>query len=612
MSFINHIEHSVAGYLNDQYQLEIEPASVLINKTKPEFEGSYTIVLFAYVKVAKKSPELLGQEMGEYLVKKLDFVDKFNVVKGFLNLSFTNTFWIDQLRSVNETPNYGKKIEARGKAMVEFSSPNTNKPLHLGHIRNILLGWACSQILHEVGYDIVKTQIVNDRGIAICKSMLAWKLYGEGSTPPTAGVKSDHFVGKYYVLFNQKLKEEYNEWQTSDDGKSLMRSNLKPGQKEEDFWKNYKNDYFNEHSRLGHLSKEMLLQWEDRDENTIALWSKMNDWVYEGFASTYDALGVDFDQLYYESETYLLGKDYIRQGLDNGTVYAKEDGSIWIDLEEEGLGQKILLRSDGTSVYMTQDIGTAHIRYEEHHMDTMVYVVGDEQDYHFQALFAILKRFNAPFAERLFHLSYGMVDLPTGKMKSREGTVVDADDLIQEVIDEARESAKERGEVQNLNAEEQEEIYKILGLGALKYFILRVQAKKRMVFDPKESLDMQGQTGPYIQNAYVRILSILNKNVNDLRDIREYEPLDIEKQIIQELIAYPDILEMAARELDPSLVANYCYQLAKLFHRYYHDVRILGAESDNARNFRLTLALNVSKVLKRAMHLIGIEMPNKM
>jgi arginyl-tRNA synthetase len=486
--------------------------------------------------------------------------------------------------------------------------------LHLGHVRNILLGWSCSKILEAAGNEVIKVQIVNDRGIAICKSMLAWQEYGNGATPESTGIKSDHFVGEYYVLFEKKFKAEYIQWQSSKVGQEVYHQQSKDNESQDSFFKRYKNEYFNSFSILGRKAKNMLLLWEAEDTSTRALWNRMNGWVYAGFDKTYEALRVEFDQLYFESETYLLGKKSIEFGLDKKLFYRADDGSVWIDLEEEGYDQKILLRSDGTSVYMTQDIGTAMQRYKDHQPESMVYVVADEQDYHFKVLFEILKKLDQPYANKLHHLSYGMVELPDGKMKSREGTVVDADDLIAEVIREARQSAEERGDLPGETPEEQSSIVKKIALGAIKFFILKVTPKKRMIFNPSDSLDMQGQTGPYIQNAYVRIRSILRRvEYNEaLSNNWEYAISNDEKEIIKQLAEYPSIISESANNYDPSSLANYNYQLAKSFHKFYHDYRIIGAETEGAKSFRLLLINCVAKVLKSSMELLGIEMPERM
>ncbi|HRX29238.1 MAG TPA: arginine--tRNA ligase [Saprospiraceae bacterium] len=592
------------------YGVDIDDSTVIVNQTKPEFEGEFTLVMFPYSKQLSKAPQVIGNEVGSAF-KSIAYIDDFNVVQGFLNLKMSNEFWIEQIHENHLTIENAN--DSSRKIMVEFASPNTNKPLHLGHIRNILLGWSVSQILEKAGYEVVKTQIINDRGIAICKSMLAWQLYGEGKTPSSTDIKGDHFVGDFYVLFENKFQEEYKNWQNSSEAESLYLDNKKKEESQEVYFKGFKNDYFNQYSQLGSQAKQMLLDWESGNESVVSLWKMMNGWVYEGFEETYRRLGVEFDKLYYESDTYLLGKKVVNDGLEAGVFYKNEDGSVWIDLEDAGMDQKIVLRSDGTSVYITQDIGTAMQRYQDYKMDEMVYVVADEQDYHFQVLFETLKRLNQPYANGLHHLNYGMVDLPSGRMKSREGTVVDADDLMNEVIAEAKANTDERGELSELSAIEKTNIVEKIGLGALKYHIIKVNPKKRMIFDPAESLDMHGQTGPYIQNAFVRIQSILRKvEVKNSNDFADYLVLDIEKELVQLIMDFPFVLQNAAERLDPSEIANYSFNLAKHFHRYYHEVRILKAESESAFNFRILLCQKIAESIEESMKLLGIEMPERM
>ena len=586
----------------------------IVSSTRKEFTGDYTIVVFPYVKLMKSKPEDVAQKIGNHLVESSELIHDFNVVKGFLNLQLNEDNWVSDLLDIHSRPDFGAFPPNGQKFMVEFSSPNTNKPLHLGHVRNILLGWSACQLLREAGYEVIKTQIVNDRGIAICKSMLAWELFGNGATPASSDIKGDHFVGRYYVLFEQKFQEEYQAWQISNDGQSVYETKKEGGETESVFFKRYKNVYFNSKSHLGAQARNMLQQWENGDSATIAIWRKMNQWVYEGFDATYKELGVDFDKIYHESETYLKGKEIVEEGLSLGIFKKEPDGSVWADLTDINMDKKIILRSDGTAVYITQDLGTAQLRYEDFRMDKAVYVVADEQDYHFQVLFELLKRLKRPFADGLYHLNYGMVDLPTGKMKSREGTVVDADDLIQDVIQEARQSAVERGELDGLNETEKEAIYNKVGMAALKYFILKVNPRRRMTFNPKESVDMQGQTGPYIQNAYVRIHSVLNKAGQfDISHCSDYQSLsEIEKHIVKSLLTFPDVISDAANELDPSTMAAYLYNLAKSYHRFYHEHRILTAETASARSFRLVLSSVTGRILKKGMLLLGIEMPQKM
>lgn len=615
MEFLDGLASNFLKAVNECFQYEMAADQLLINETRKEFNGDYTIVIFPLVKILRKSPQEIGKTLGEWLVENDPDIIDHETIQGFLNLTFSDIFWKNQLDSILNTDNYGTFPTNGQKVMVEFASPNTNKPLHLGHIRNILLGWSCSKILRANGYDVIKTQIINDRGIAICKSMLAWQKFGNGETPASSHIKGDHFVGDFYVRFEQELMTEYKNFQQSSEGQDLIQSVKKSDLDDEAFWKEYKNKYFNEHSHLGAEARKMLIDWENGDLKTRALWEQMNGWVYEGFDITYDKLGVDFDKLYYESQTYLLGKKTVTDGLTKGVFYTQGDGSVWIDLEDAGMDKKIILRSDGTSVYITQDIGTAQQRYADFGIDKMVYTVADEQDYHFKVLFEVMKRLGEPYADGLHHLSYGMVDLPTGKMKSREGTVVDADDLIADVIQEAKDMSAERGEITSLPKDEQEEILRKIGMGALKFFIIKVQAKKRMIFDPKESVDMQGQTGPYIQNAYVRIQSIKRKaNVQDQnQQWAEYKVLlEQEKILINHLLQYPSIVKMAGSQLDPSSIANFAYDLAKDFHRFYHDVRILNAETAEAKAFRSILCDQVGMVLASALDLLGIETPDRM
>ncbi len=614
LNIVEIILDAVKDGLDKHFGVAVNADEITWNITRKEFEGDFTIVTFPYTRSAKKSPEQIGDILGRHLQETEPYVKSYNVVKGFLNIVVADNFWHRFLMQARTAENYGYLPPNGEKVMIEFSSPNTNKPLHLGHIRNILLGWSSSRILEAAGYDVTRVQIVNDRGIAICKSMLAWEKFGKGQTPDSTGIKSDHFVGDYYVLFEQKFQEEYKAWQQSPEGLAHYEAQGKTAESAEAFFKAYKNDYFNNHSALGAEAKGLLLKWEAGDADTVALWKKMNEWVYEGFDTTYEQLGVQFDKLYFESETYLLGKDIIQRGLDQGVFFRKEDNSVWIDLEDAKLDQKLVLRSDGTSVYMTQDIGTARLRYDDFKVDRMVYVVADEQNYHFKVLFEILKRLGEPYAEGLFHLSYGMVDLPTGKMKSREGTVVDADDLIEEVVGEARGNSAERGALEDLSKEEREAIIRKIGLAALKFFIIKVHPRKRMVFDPKESVDMQGQTGPYIQNAFVRIQSVLRKAaLTDLSLAEKHITLEgAEKDLISMIYDFPAQIKAAAGEYDPSVIANYCYDLAKSYHKFYHDYPILKAPTQEASAFRLVLSGMIAKVLQTGMDLLGIEMPERM
>lgn len=616
MNIIQTIQEAAARGASALYDVAVEPSDITLTTTRKEFEGDYTIVVFPLTKWVKKAPDAIGQELGEYLQANLPAIAGFNVVKGFLNLVLADKVWAGFLEETWPREDYGRRPSTGEKVMVEYCSPNTNKPLHLGHVRNILLGWSTFKILEAAGYEVVRVQIINDRGIAICKSMLAWQKFAGSATPESAGIKSDHFVGDYYVEFEKRFREEYLAWQETDAAAAVYEAGAKEGQSREQFFKDYKDRYFNEYSVLGREAADMLRRWESGDAETLALWKRMNDWVYHGFEETFATIGVSFDKYYYESDTYLLGKDMVEEGLTKGIFYRQNDGSVWVNLEDVGMDQKVLQRRDGTSVYITQDLGTARLRYDDFGISRMVYVVADEQNYHFQALFEVLKKMQEPYAGGLYHLAYGMVDLPTGKMKSREGTVVDADDLIAEVIAEARAGSQERGTLADLSAEEQEAIVRKIGLAALKFHIIKVQPKKRMVFDPKESVDLQGQTGPYIQNAYVRIRSVLRKAEEEsihLPASASYTTLEEqEKELLRALYEFPDIIARAASDYDPSHVAGYAYNLAKSFHKFYHDHSILRAENEAAKAFRIKLARMVSHVLKTGMDVLGIEMPEKM
>ena len=608
------IQHHITLAVKELYGLDISDNLLPITPTRKEFQGDFTVVTFPLTKLAKKKPDIIGEELGHILVRDLPEIDSFNVIQGFLNLSFVPSFWNAFVLSLQDNPTFGELPANGERVLVEFSSPNTNKPLHLGHIRNILIGWSVSKILKAAGFDVFNVQIINDRGIAICKSMLARKIWGAGKTPENTGIKGDFFVGSYYVLFEQKFQEEYAAWQLTTEAREVFESKKKEDQSELAFFKSYKDLYFNAYSELGKQAAEMLRNWEAGEEKTIATWSQMNQWVYAGFDHTYQLLGVHFDKLYYESETYLLGKDIVQEGIEKSVFYKEADGSVWIDLTDVKLDKKVVLRKDGTSVYITQDLGTAELRYDDFKANKMIYVVADEQNYHFQVLFEIAKKLKVPYAEGLHHLSYGMVDLPTGKMKSREGTVVDADDLISEVVLEARKNSEERGVLADLTDAERSEIIRKIGLAALKYFIIKVQPQKRMTFDPKESVDMQGQTGPYIQNAFVRIQSVLRKAGDFDATIagNYFEFVLEEREIIQQLYQYPSVIEESALQYDPSAIANYAYALAKNYHRFYHEHSILKADDLAVRSFRLCMSKAVGSVLNHSMNLLGIEMPEKM
>lgn len=616
MNIVPTLQKAAVEALKALYGETVEPAKVQVNLTPSDFAGDYSIVVFPFVKMAKKAPDLAAAEIGAHLQEQVEEVHAFNVVKGFLNLELSETYWKDFLADALADPGFGRQMRNGRRVMVEFSSPNTNKPLHLGHIRNILLGWSCSQILDAAGYDVIKVQVVNDRGVAICKSMVSWLRFSEGQTPASSGIKSDHFVGDCYVLFEQKMKEEYTAWQQTDEAQALVAREKKAEQTEADFFKNYKNTWFNQYSALGAEVRDMLRKWEAGDPETIALWKQMNGWVYEGFDKTYGDLGVAFDKLYYESNTYLLGKEIIDDGLAKNVFYRKEDGSVWVDLTDAGQDQKLLLRADGTSVYMTQDLGTARMRYEDFHCEKVVYVVADEQNYHFAVLFEILRRLGEPYAAGLHHLSYGLVELPSGRMKTREGTVVDADDIMAEVVRIAREQAGERGEIEGLSEAEKEENLRKVGMGALKFFIIKVHPKKRMIFNPEESVDLQGQTGPYIQYSHVRINGLMQRVEKEQVDLSAWpDYLDyqgVEKELLKMLHEYPGVVLQAADDYDPSHIANYCYALAKAYHKFWHDLSIFNAETAAAKAFRLHLSMAVGKVLKAGMGLLGVEMPGRM
>lgn len=574
------------------YGSEIPAQQISLQETRKEFEGQITIVVFPVTRFSKKSPEVTGTEIGEYLQQQISDITAFNVIKGFLNLSFSDAYWVSLLNDTILSDSFAVLPKNGKKVMVEYSSPNTNKPLHLGHIRNNLLGYSVAEILGAAGYDVIKANLVNDRGIHICKSMLAWQKFGEGETPESTGMKGDHLVGKYYVIFDKEYKKEIEELKAA-------------GQSEDDAKKN---------APLIKQAQAMLQQWEAGDEEVISLWKTMNSWVYAGFDKTYKQLGVDFDKFYYESDTYLLGKDIIQEGLDMGVFFKKEDNSVWIDLTDEGLDQKLVLRGDGTSVYITQDLGTAQLKYDEFKMDESIYVVGNEQDYHFKVLFAILKKLGKDWAQGLFHLSYGMVDLPQGKMKSREGTVVDADDLMQEMLDTAQQRTEELGKTEGLEEGEKAALYNTLGMGALKYFLLKVDPKKRLLFNPNESVDFQGHTGPFIQYTHARIKSVLRK-AGYQADAAKVVPASIsafERDLIQSIAGYPEVIALAAKEFSPAQIANYAYELAKLYNKFYHEENILKAEQEDVKQFRLHLSAAAAKVISGSMKLLGIQVPERM
>ncbi len=595
MSIDKIIAQAVSRALKELYNIDADASGIVPETTKKEFEGNLTIVVFPWVKAVRKAPAMVGQEIGEWLVANEPAVSRFNVINGFLNIVIEPGFWCSVLKDIENTPDYGitKADENSPLYMVEYSSPNTNKPLHLGHVRNNLLGYSLSEILKACGNRVVKTNIVNDRGIHICKSMLAWKKWGEGATPESTGKKGDLLIGDFYVLFDKHFKAEINE---------LMATGMS-------------EDEAKAASPLMAEAREMLVKWEQKDPEIRGLWEMMNSWVYAGFDETYKRMGVDFDKIYYESETYLEGKEKVLEGLEKGIMYRKEDGSVWADLTEDGLDHKLLLRADGTSVYMTQDIGTAKLRYADYPIDKMVYVVGNEQNYHFQVLSLLLDKLGFKWGKDLVHFSYGMVELPEGKMKSREGTVVDADDLMDEMVNTAREVSRELGKLDGLSEAEAEEIAEIVGLGALKYFLLKVDPRKNMTFNPKESIDFNGNTGPFIQYTHARICSVLRKAAE--QGITEFDftgvtPNEKEIALIQTLADYPSTVADAGKKFSPSVIANYVYELVKQYNQFYHDCPIMREENVGVRALRLALSQITARIIASGMALLGIKVPNRM
>jgi arginyl-tRNA synthetase len=579
--------------LRDSYGIEANDKDIVLQKTRKEFEGDFTLVTFPFIKAAKQSPEVVGDTLGKFLLAQDPTITRFNVVKGFLNISLSNDFWL-KFFSDARSENFGYKKEGSSgrSVMVEYASPNTNKPLHLGHIRNIILGYSVAEILKTQGHKILKVSIVNDRGIHICKSMLAWQKFGNGETPQSSGMKGDHLVGKYYVEFDKLYKKEITELvsqgKTKEEAEKQAPSII--------------------------AAQEMLQKWESGDKEVKELWKTMNQWVYDGFDVTYSTLGVGFDKIYYESDTYILGKEIIQEGLAKNIFYKKENGSVAIDLSPDGLDEKVVLRSDGTSVYITQDIGTAIERFKEFpELDQLIYTVGNEQDYHFKVLFLILQKLGYDWAKECYHLSYGMVELPEGKMKSREGTVVDADELLDEMFSTAEQTTKELGKVEGFTDDELKHLYKTIGSGALKYFMLKVDAKKKMLFDPKESIDFNGNTGPFIQYTYARIQSVLNK-AGDIKPTVDpkVELNDLERELIKLIYEFPSVLEESAKTYNPSHIANYIYELTKVFSRFYHDCSILKEENETIKQLRLALAKQCGHIIKNGMSLLGIEVPNRM
>ncbi|MBC7390136.1 MAG: arginine--tRNA ligase [Opitutaceae bacterium] len=593
------LEHQLTSYVLSAFEqlwnINLNQETISFQETKKEFEGTHTLVCFPLTKFSKLSPELTGDAIGKYLVEHVPFVTSYNVVKGFLNLTISDTFWIDSLKSISQTANYGFGENKNELVIVEYSSPNTNKPLHLGHLRNNFLGYSVAEILEASGYKVIRNNLVNDRGIHICKSMLAYQKFGNGETPESSGLKGDHLVGKYYVIFDQNLKAEAEKLKLNG----------------------FSDEEIEKQNPLLKEAQEMLLKWEEGDNEVRALWQKMNTWVYAGFEETYNKIGVKFDKYYYESNTYLLGKEVVEEGLKSSVFFKKDNGSVWIDLKEEGLDEKLVLRSDGTSVYITQDLGTADLKYNDFQFAKSIYVVGNEQDYHFKVLQAIMKKLGRPYAEGIYHLSYGMVDLPSGKMKSREGTVVDADDLVSEMLQTAETNTRELGKVDDFTSDEANKLYHTLGLGALKYFLLKVDPKKRMLFDPQESVQFQGNTGPFIQYTHARIRAILRKADEigihtPLWEFERTELLPVEKDVIVWINKFPQILKDAGEKYSPAEIANYVYELAKEYNRLYQEVSIFNEPNMFALKSRLLISYVTGNLIKTCMKLLGIDVPERM
>lgn len=605
MKIEQQLNNAVIEAVKALYGQDITPEQVTLQKTKKEFEGHLTLVVFPFLRMSRKKPEDTATEIGQWIQNHTELIASFNVVKGFLNLVIAPAQWVALLDDINANSNYGitKPNADSPLVMIEYSSPNTNKPLHLGHVRNNLLGWALANVVEANGNRVVKTNIVNDRGIHICKSMLAWLKYGNGETPETSGKKGDHLIGDYYVAFDKHYRAEVKELQAQYEAEGLGADEAKEKAEKE--------------APLIKEAHAMLVKWEAGDPEVRALWRKMNEWVYAGFDETYKALGVGFDKIYYESDTYLVGKQAVEEGLKKGLFFRKEDGSVWADLTKDGLDEKLLLRADGTSVYMTQDIGTAKLRFQDFPIDKMIYVVGNEQNYHFQVLSILLDRLGFEWGKSLVHFSYGMVELPNGKMKSREGTVVDADDLVAGMISQARQTVDEAGKFDDMTEEEKDEVARIVGMGALKYFLLKVDARKNMLFNPEESIDFNGNTGPFIQYTYARIRSILRKAADADIKVPAQLPADVElstkeEEIVQHIADFAAVVRQAGTEYQPAAVANYCYDLVKEYNQFYHDFSILREEDKKKQTFRLTLSANVAKVIRLGMGLLGIEMPERM
>jgi len=596
MNIENLLKSSISKAFSEVFNLQKDPAEIQLQPTKKEFEGSYTFVTFPYGKETQKSPEIVGRMIGENVKANTQLISDYNIVKGFLNFVIADKTWIQTFNDIYSSPDFGSFPKKDQTVMVEYSSPNTNKPLHLGHLRNIFLGYSVANILAKYGYNVIKANLINDRGIHICKSMLAYQKYGNGETPASSGMKGDHLIGKYYVLFDKEYKKEIEEL-------------IKKGLDEETAKKQAPSII---------EAQEMLQKWEKGDKETVDLWKKMNGWVYEGFEQTYKMIGVDFDKFYYESNTYLLGKDIVDEGLKKGVFFKKEDGSAWVDLTPDGLDQKLVQRGDGTSVYITQDLGTADLKFKDFNVNKSIYVIGNEQDYHMAVLFLILKKLGRKYADGMYHLSYGMVDLPSGRMKSREGTVVDADDMVQEMLDTAESRTKELGKIEDFDSQEAKDLYKMLGLGALKYFLLKVDPKKRMVFNPEESIDFQGNTGPFIQYTHARICAIIRR-ANELGIMYESDNFSklnslqpAEKEVIYFLSLFPEKIKTAAEEYSPSIVAQYIFDLAKEYNKFYAEVSIFNEKDPETLSFRIAFSAQVAQTIKAGMELLGIQVPERM
>lgn len=609
MAIVPVIQSAVSAQINKLYQVELEPSSITVNETKPEFEGDYTVVLFALLKTLKKQPEALGNELGQALVAdNSSLFSGFNVIKGFLNLSVSDSWWLQFLKDQYNDPEYGKQSRNGKRVMVEYSSPNTNKPLHLGHLRNNFLGWSVAEIYKANGYEVVKTCIANDRGIHICKSMIAWQQFGNGATPESTGIKGDHLVGDYYVMFGTELKK-----QMEPIKEKKLAELIEAGKTKEEALKfmDDKKEELEKEAPIMKAAQQMLVDWEAGKPDVVELWRTMNSWVYKGFDETYKRIGSDFDKVYYESETYLLGKNLVEEGLARKVFFQKDDGSVWVDLTKDGLDEKIVRRRDGTAVYITQDIGLAEVKQNEFNCDLSVYVVGDEQNYHFKVLKLICQKLGLQAADGIFHLSYGMVELPTGRMKTREGTVVDADDILDEMMQEAERKTREQGKTEGLAEQELKNLYEIIGTGGLKFFLVRVDPKKRMIFNPEESIDLHGFTATFIQYSYARTQSLLRKEQPAGIDFGT-DLLPLEKEMILTLERYADIIKQAGAEMNPSVIAGYVFSVAKLLNSFWHDLSVLKAETPAKKELRLSIVQMTAHVIKSGMALLGIRVPDRM